>query len=104
MTPSKKVAVMIFSGKVGKTAVAAHLLKPCMGDAPIFSIESINAGANAQLVDVEKMRGKKFGTPGFTGHMGAGSVVDSVSPAAPWNAVDRDGPMDRLRKLACAKQ
>jgi len=50
-----KVAVMNFSGNVGKTTVAGHLLKPRMGDAQIFSIESINAGADADGLDVEKM-------------------------------------------------
>lgn len=56
-----KVAVLNFSGNVGKTTVAGHLLKPRMSDAPIYSIESINAGADADGLDVEKMRGKKFG-------------------------------------------
>lgn len=52
---------MNFSGNVGKTTVAGHLLKPRMGDAQIFSIESINSGADADGLDVEKMKGKKFG-------------------------------------------
>lgn len=56
-----KVAVMNFSGNVGKTTVAGHLLKPRMGEAQIFSIESINSGADADGLDVEKMKGKKFG-------------------------------------------
>ncbi len=56
-----KVAVLNFSGNVGKTTVAGHLLKPRMGDAPIYSIESINSGADADGLDVEKMKGKKFG-------------------------------------------
>lgn len=56
-----KVAVLNFSGNVGKTTVAGHLLKPRMSDAPIYSIESINVGADADGLDVEKMRGKKFG-------------------------------------------
>ena len=56
-----KVAVLNFSGNVGKTTVAGHLLKPRMGNAPIFSIESINSGADADGLDVEKMKGKKFG-------------------------------------------
>jgi hypothetical protein len=50
-----------FSGNVGKTTVAGHLLKPRMNGAPIYSIESINMGADADGLDVEKMRGKKFG-------------------------------------------
>jgi len=56
-----KVAVMNFSGNVGKTTVAGQLLKPRMGDARIFSIESINSGADADGLDVEKMKGRKFG-------------------------------------------
>jgi hypothetical protein len=55
------VAVLNFSGNVGKTTVAGHLLKPRMGDAPIYSVESINTGADADGLNVEKMRGKKFG-------------------------------------------
>jgi len=64
-----KVAVMNFSGNVGKTTVAGHLLKPRMGNAPIFSIESINAGADADGLEVEKMKGKKFG-----------ELVDEIMP------------------------
>lgn len=56
-----KIAVMNFSGNVGKTTVAGHLLKPRMGDAPIFSIESLNIDASADGLDVEKMKGKRFG-------------------------------------------
>lgn len=56
-----KVAVINFSGNVGKTTVAGHLLKPRMGDAQIFSVESLNVDASADGLEVEKMRGKKFG-------------------------------------------
>jgi hypothetical protein len=56
-----KIAVINFSGNVGKTTVSAHLLKPRMADAPIFSIESLNIDASADGLDVEKMRGKRFG-------------------------------------------
>ncbi len=56
-----KIAVINFSGNVGKTTIAGHLLKPRMGDAPIFSIESLNVDASADGLDVEKMRGKRFG-------------------------------------------
>ncbi|KWF77595.1 plasmid stabilization protein [Burkholderia diffusa] len=56
-----KVAVLNFSGNVGKTTVAGHLLKPRMGDAPIFSVESLNVDASADGLEVEKMKGKKFG-------------------------------------------
>ena len=57
-----KVAVLNFSGNVGKTTISGQLLKPRMGDAPIYSIESINAGADSDGLKVEKMKGKKFGT------------------------------------------
>ena len=57
-----KVVVMNFSGNVGKTTVAGHLLKPRMGNAPIFSVESINVDASADGLDVEKMKGKKYGS------------------------------------------
>ena len=56
-----KVAVINYSGNVGKTSIASHLLKPRMADAQIFSIESINQGADAEGLDVEKMKGKKYG-------------------------------------------
>lgn len=56
-----KVAVINFSGNVGKTTVAGHLLKPRMSDAQIFSVESLNVDASADGLEVEKMRGKKFG-------------------------------------------
>lgn len=57
----KKVCVVNFSGNVGKSTVAANVLKARMGDAPVYSIESINAGADSDGIDVEKMKGKKFG-------------------------------------------
>ncbi|MFN9475111.1 StbB family protein [Acidovorax sp.] len=56
-----KVAVINFSGNVGKTVIASHLLSPRMPDAKIFSVESINAGADADGLEVEKIRGKGFG-------------------------------------------
>lgn len=56
-----KVAVINFSGNVGKTTVAGHLLKPRMGDATLFSVESLNVDASSDGLEVEKLRGKKFG-------------------------------------------
>ena len=55
-----KIAVMNFSGNVGKTTVAGQLLKPRMPEAQIFSIESINSGADADGLDVDKMKGNKY--------------------------------------------
>lgn len=56
-----KVAVINFSGNVGKTMIASHLLKMKQADAKVFSVESINTGADAEGIEVEKIRGKKFG-------------------------------------------
>ena len=56
-----KVAVINFSGNVGKTTVAGHLLKPRMGNAPIFSVVSLNVDASSDGLDVEKMKGKHYG-------------------------------------------
>lgn len=56
-----KIAVINFSGNVGKTTIAGHLLKPRMGDAKIFSVETLNIDAAADGLEVEKMKGKQFG-------------------------------------------
>lgn len=56
-----KVAVMNFSGNVGKTTISGHLLKPRMGDAQIFSVESLNVDASSDGLEVERMKGKRFG-------------------------------------------
>jgi len=56
-----KVAVINFSGNVGKTTVAISLLQPRLPDASIYSIESLNSDAAADGVVVEKMRGRKYG-------------------------------------------
>lgn len=55
-----KVAILNYTGTVGKTTVAAHLLSPRMNSAPIFAIESINETAEGLGIDVEKMNGDKF--------------------------------------------
>lgn len=51
-----KVAVISFSGNVGKTTVARHLLAPRMPGASVVSIESINAGDDEDHV----IRGRQF--------------------------------------------
>ena len=38
-----KVAVINFSGNVGKTTIARHLLVPRMAGAELIAVESINA-------------------------------------------------------------
>ncbi|WP_313554094.1 StbB family protein [Atlantibacter hermannii] len=55
-----KVAILNYTGTVGKTTVAAHLLSPRMNDAKIFAIESINETAEGLGIDVDKMNGDKF--------------------------------------------
>lgn len=55
-----KVAVLNYTGTVGKTTVAAHLLSPRMNNAPIFAVESINETAEGSGLDVEKIKGQKF--------------------------------------------
>lgn len=56
-----KVAILNFSGNVGKSTIAAHLLVPRLPGAKLFSIESINMGVDADGLEAETMKGKKFG-------------------------------------------
>ena len=55
-----KVVLINYSGTVGKTTVAAHLLAPRMGNARIFAIETINETAEGLGMDVEKIKGERF--------------------------------------------
>jgi hypothetical protein len=52
-----KVAVINFSGNVGKSTVARHLLKPRIRDAEVITIESINADEGEEPA----LRGRQFG-------------------------------------------
>lgn len=52
-----KVAVINFSGNVGKSTVAKHLLLPRIKDAEFISVESINSDEG----DGDTVRGKQFG-------------------------------------------
>ncbi|QZN95445.1 StbB family protein [Symbiopectobacterium purcellii] len=54
------IAILNWTGTVGKTTLAAHLFAPRMDNAPIFAIESINETAASLGIDVEKMKGNKF--------------------------------------------
>lgn len=51
-----KVAVINFSGNVGKSTVARHLLLPRIGNAEFVTVETINADEGGETV-----RGKDFG-------------------------------------------
>lgn len=52
-----KVAVINFSGNVGKTTVARHLLSPRLKNAEVISVESINSDGTED----DAIRGKQFG-------------------------------------------
>lgn len=52
-----KIAVINFSGNVGKSTVAHHLLAPRLHEAPVIAVESINAHDGR---DAEALRGKQF--------------------------------------------
>jgi len=56
-----KVAVLNFSGNVGKTTICANLFAPRMTDAPYFSVESVNEDASANGIEVDRLKGKQFG-------------------------------------------
>lgn len=55
-----KIAVLNYTGTVGKTTIAAHLLAPRMNNAQIFAIETVNETAEGLGMDVEKIRGGRF--------------------------------------------
>ncbi|SMG61552.1 StbB family protein [Paraburkholderia susongensis] len=52
-----KIAVINFSGNVGKSTVARHLLAPRLNNAPIIAVESINSDGT----DGPAVRGEQFG-------------------------------------------
>ncbi|MDN3368320.1 MULTISPECIES: StbB family protein [Ralstonia solanacearum species complex] len=52
-----KIAVINFSGNVGKSTIARHLLAPRLGNATVIAVETINADDN----DGMQMRGNEFG-------------------------------------------
>ena len=54
-----KVCVLNFSGNVGKTTVAAHLLQPRL-KAQVFSVESLNLDAQSDGIEVARLRGRHF--------------------------------------------
>jgi hypothetical protein len=58
---TRRIAVINFSGNVGKTTIAAQLLAARMPEAPFYSIESTNVDASADGVKVVRLRGKDFG-------------------------------------------
>ena len=57
-----KVAVISYSGNVGKTTVAAHMLAPRIPAAKIHAIETVNETATKMGLEVDQLRGEKFVT------------------------------------------
>ena len=57
MITFNKIAVVNFSGNVGKSTLAKHLLAPMMGDCPVISVETINADAASD----HRISGSRFG-------------------------------------------
>ncbi|WP_107329149.1 StbB family protein [Metapseudomonas otitidis] len=56
-----KFAIVNFSGNVGKTTLAVNLLLARMPGAKVISVESLNVDSSSDGLEVEKMKGKKFG-------------------------------------------
>lgn len=56
-----KIAVLNYSGSVGKTIVASHLLAPRMPNSTIFAVESTNETAGDLGLDIDQLRGEQFG-------------------------------------------
>jgi len=74
----KRIAIINFSGNVGKTTIATHLLAPRFKGAKIISVESLNIDGSADGIDVERMRGAKFGDIQRELLMHSGSVIVDV--------------------------
>lgn len=56
-----KVAIISYSGKVGKTSIAAHMLAPRMNVDVIYAIETANETAASLGIKVVQFSGEKFG-------------------------------------------
>lgn len=54
-----KIAVINFSGNVGKTTVARHLLLPRIPAAELIAVESVNADADSETA--QTLQGRQFG-------------------------------------------
>ena len=55
-----KIAVVNFSGNVGKTTISRHLLMPRIPGAELIAIENINADESHRG---QSLRGRQFGQP-----------------------------------------
>ncbi|GAB6091716.1 StbB family protein [Spirochaeta dissipatitropha] len=55
-----KCIVLSYTGTVGKTTLAANLLRPRMNDATVIAIESINESTEELGIESEKLSGQRF--------------------------------------------
>ena len=55
-----KIAVINFSGNVGKTTVARHLLLPRIPGAELIAVESVNADGGTHGGTTQALRGRQF--------------------------------------------
>lgn len=55
-----KIALTNYTGTVGKTTLATHLLSPRMDNAPIIAVESINQTAATFGLSVQQLKGDMF--------------------------------------------
>ncbi|MGE4370751.1 MAG: StbB family protein, partial [Burkholderiaceae bacterium] len=56
-----KVVTLNYSGSVGKTVIASHLLAPRMNGAKIFAVESTNESAGDLGLEADQLRGEHYG-------------------------------------------
>ena len=77
-----KIAVINFSGNVGKTTIARHLLAPRLDNADVIPIESINAdGAETEALrgrDFDLLQQKMMSLKNVVVDIGASNVEDFV--------------------------
>lgn len=89
-----KIGVINFSGNVGKSTVARHLLAPRMNNAQIISVESINSDGTEE----DSVRGKQFGDlieaialmDNVVVDIGASNVEDFISRMAQYRGSHED--------------
>jgi hypothetical protein len=67
-----RIAVLNFSGNVGKSTVARHLLAPRMNDATVIAVETINSDGS----DDEALKAKQFGELQETYAIMPNAVID----------------------------
>lgn len=82
-----KIVVLNYSGSVGKTISASHLLAPRIPDVDIIAVESTNESAADLGLDVDQLRGEHFGklfrklliAPAIIVDVGASNIEDFLA-------------------------